>query len=63
MEKNFDLDINNYTTDDILSFFKLDENYTFDDLLSRESSIINEVTKANSKYAAKYKFDIINFIK
>ena len=29
MEQNFDLDINNYNTNDLLSFFKLDENYTF----------------------------------
>jgi hypothetical protein len=63
MEQNFDLDINNYTPNDLLSFFKLDENYTFDDLSTREIAIINEVTKANSKYATKYKFDIVNFIK
>jgi len=63
MEQNFDLDINNYNTNDLLSFFKLDENYTFDDLSTRELSIIEEVTKANSKYATKYKFDIVNFIK
>jgi hypothetical protein len=63
MEQNFDLDINNYTTNDLLSFFKLDENYTVDDLTTRELDIIKEVTKANSKYATKYKFDIVNFIK
>jgi len=63
MEPNFDLDINNYTTNDLLSFFKLDNNYTLDDLSDREKDILNEITKANSKYANKYKFDIINFIK
>jgi hypothetical protein len=63
MDQNFDLDINNYTSNDLLSFFKLDENYTFDDLTTRELAIIKEVTKANSKYATKYKFDIVNFIK
>ena len=63
MEQNFDLDINNYNTNDLLSFFKLDENYTFDELTTRELAIIKEVTKANSKYATKYKFDIVNFIK
>jgi hypothetical protein len=63
MEQNFDLDINNYNTNDLLSFFKLDENYTFDELSTRELAIIKEVTKANSKYATKYKFDIVNFIK
>jgi hypothetical protein len=63
MEPNFDLDINNYTNSDLLSFFKLDNNYTLDDLVKRETDIINEITKVNSKYAAKYKFDIINFIK
>jgi signal transduction histidine kinase len=63
MEPNFDLDINNYTTNDLLDFFRLDKNYTLDDLKERETNIINEVTKANSKYATKYKFDIINFIK
>lgn len=63
MEPNFDLDVNNYTADDLLSFFKLDNNYTLDDLNDKEQDIINEITKANSKYATKYKFDLINFIK
>ena len=28
MEASFDLDINNYTTDDLLNFFKLENTYS-----------------------------------
>jgi len=63
MEPNFDLDINNYTANDLLNFFKLDDNFSFDDLDTRENDIITEITNKNTNYTSKYKFDIINFIK
>jgi hypothetical protein len=63
MEPNFDLDINNYTANDLLSFFKLDNTFSLDDLENNEGKIINEITRDNSNYTSKYKFDILNFIK
>ena len=43
MEANFDLDINNYTMDDLLKFFKLENNFSFEDLLKREEKIATEI--------------------
>jgi len=63
MEANFDLDINNYATDDLLNFFKLDNNFTINDLENREKDIINEISNDKSSYTTKYKNDIIDFIK
>ena len=64
METNLDLDINNYTTTDLINFFKLEENYKLDDLLKREQDLAIEILSINNKkYDPKYKFDIINFIK
>jgi hypothetical protein len=64
MEQNFDLDINNYSTIDLLSFFKLNDSYSLEDLYKREQDIINELLSNNdSEYSSKYKIDIINFIK
>lgn len=64
MEPSFDLDINNYTTDDLLKFFKLNDNYSLEDLYEKEQKLATEILSvSNSKYNPKYKFDIINFIK
>lgn len=64
MEPSFDLDINNYTTKDLLNFFKLTDNYSLDDLKEKEEKLASEILSVNnSKYNPKYKFDIINFIK
>jgi hypothetical protein len=65
MEQSFDLDVNNYSTSDLLNFFKLDMNYSLEDLTKREFEIISELlsNQKQSKYTSKYKFDIINFIK
>ena len=64
MEPSFDLDINNYTTEDLLNFFKLSDNYSLEDLNEKEEKLATEILSVkNSKYNPKYKFDIINFIK
>lgn len=61
---NFDLDINNYTTDDLIKFFRLNNNYSLNDLITKEVELATEILSVdNSKYNSKYKFDIINFIK
>ena len=36
MEPSFDLDINNYSTQDLLNFFKLTNTYTLDELAKKE---------------------------
>jgi hypothetical protein len=64
MDASFDLDINNYTTDDLIEFFKLDPSYSPSDLTKREEELATEiVASTNANYTAKYKFDIISFIK
>jgi hypothetical protein len=64
MESSFDLDINNYTTNDLLNFFKLDGNYSLEDLALKEEKLATDILSIhNKKYNSKYKFDIINFIK
>ena len=64
MESNFDLDVNNYSTDDLMNFFKLDNSYSLENLIEKETKMITDLlSKDNSRYTAKYKFDIINFIK
>lgn len=64
MEASFDLDVNNYTSEDLIKFFRLDQSYTPVDLAKREEELATEiVSSTNAKYTPKYKFDIINFIK
>jgi len=64
MESSFDLDINNYTTDDLINFFKLENDYSLEDLGEKEYELASEILSVdNTKYDPKYKFDIINFIK
>lgn len=64
MESSFDLDINNYTTNDLLNFFKLEDNFTLEDLFLKEQKLSREILSiGNKSYNPKYKFDIINFIK
>jgi hypothetical protein len=64
MEPSFDLDINNYTTEDLLKFFKLTDDYSLDELNQKEEKLAtNILSVSNQKYNSKMKFDIINFIK
>jgi hypothetical protein len=64
MEANFDLDVNNYTMEDLLSFFKLENTFSIEDLFKKEEDLAIEILSVNNKkYDSKYKFDIINFIK
>ena len=64
MENNFDLDVNNYTSNDLIRFFKLENEYTLKDLDKKELELATEILSVNNTvYNPKYKFDIINFIK
>ena len=64
MDANFDLDVNNYTMDDLLKFFRLENTFSLEDLFKKEEELAIEILSVdNKKYDSKYKFDIINFIK
>ena len=43
MEPSFDLDINNYTTDDLMRFFKLEDNYSLEDLNIKEEKLATSI--------------------
>ena len=61
MEPSFDLDVNNYTTQDLIKFFKLENIFSLDDLTKKEEDLATEIlSTSNTKYDAKYKFDILN---
>lgn len=55
-----DLDINNYTKYDLISFFKLTNNYSNAELETNEELI--KKTILNSNYESKYKYEILTFI-
>ena len=64
MNTNFDLDINNYSTEDLLHFFGLDENYNLQNVEERVNKMIKNIfTVDNNSFDSKYKFDVLNFIK
>jgi hypothetical protein len=61
MSNHFDFNIDNYSTDDLVSFFKLDNNYTIDELYKRERTMTLDII--GSKSNPQYKIEIIEFIK
>ena len=67
MNTNFDLDINNYNTNDLLNFLKLTSVYDLNDIEQKTNEMTNELLFSNSSSSSsndkKYKTDIINFIK
>jgi len=64
MESNFDLDVNNYSIEDLLGFFKLKDNYDENDIERRVNELTQEISGSlSSSHNQKYKFDIMNFIK
>jgi hypothetical protein len=64
MNKNVDLDINNYDSNDLLNFFNLNENYSLDNLEEKVKTMVDGIISFDNKsYDSKYKFEIINFIK
>lgn len=63
MEDSFDLDINNYTSSDLIKFFKLNESYTINDLVKKTEELTRDIfSPKTSSYNAKYKNDILHFI-
>ena len=60
MEQSLDLDIKNYSTEDLINFFKLDNNYTTTELDENYKAITVNVLKSSRNL--KYKYDLIDFI-
>jgi len=60
MEQSLDLDINNYSTDDLINFFKLHNNYDSNELEERYKDITLNILQ--SKKDLKYKYNLIDFI-
>jgi hypothetical protein len=60
MEQSLDLDINNYSTDDLINFFKLDNNYSYSELDERYKDITVNILKSTRNL--QYKYDLIDFI-
>jgi hypothetical protein len=63
MSQTTDLDINNYTIGELINFFKLNEQYTIDDLENKEDELINSISSVYSNSDISYKNEIIQFIK
>jgi hypothetical protein len=62
MESSIDLNINNYTFNDLLNFFKLKTDFSPEELHEKEDSMISNILSTNN-YEHKYKLNLINFIK
>ena len=58
-----DLDINNYTIGELMNFFKLDNNYSIDDLDDKEGELISNILKVYNDTNIVYRNEIIGFIK
>jgi hypothetical protein len=64
MNSNFDLDINNYSLNELKNFLQLDDNYNPNDIEIKVNEITNDIFQVDkSSYDPKYKFDIINFVR
>lgn len=62
--EDVDLDIKNYSTRDLYTFFKVSDNYTEEELNEREKQISLAILKAQGgKYTNEYKFAVLNFVK
>ena len=59
---SIDLDINNYTIGELMNFFKLDNNYSIDDLDDKEGELISNILKLYNDTNIVYRNEIIGFI-
>jgi hypothetical protein len=60
MNENFDFNIDNYSTDNLISFFRLHNNYEFKDLDKKAKEMTLSGVGSNS--SSKYKYELIEFI-
>lgn len=59
-----DLNIDNYTKDDLINFFQLNNDYTREDLESKEKEISLSIVSSNKKsYTPEYKINVLEFVK
>jgi hypothetical protein len=64
MDTSFDLDINNYSIDDLIKFFKLQMNYNTNDVDKKVNDLSREISQYKSNASnSNYKVELINFIK
>ena len=60
MVQSLDLDIKNYSVDDLINFFKLENNYNLEELEERYKVLNVNILKSTK--SLQYKYDLINFI-
>jgi hypothetical protein len=60
MDQSLDLDIRNYSIDDLINFFKIDNNYNSEELEERYKSLTVNILKSSK--SLQYKYDLIDFI-
>jgi hypothetical protein len=60
MDQSLDLDIKNYSIDDLINFFKVDNNYSSEELEERYKALTVNILKSSK--SLQYKYDLINFI-
>ena len=60
MSENFDFNIDNYSTDNLISFFRLNNNYDFEYLYKKSKEMTLSVVSSNN--SSKYKYELIEFI-
>ena len=60
MSEKFDFNIDNYSTDNLISFFRLHNNYDFEDLDKKAKEMTLSVVSSNN--SSKYKYELIEFI-
>ena len=57
---SIDLDINNYTINDLINFFKLQQTYTHNDLNNNEKDMTIKIM--SSDYEDNHKYNLLKFI-
>lgn len=61
---DLDLDIRNYSKEDLFAFFKISDDFSEEELNTREKEISIAIMKADGpKYTPEYKFTVLNFVK
>jgi len=60
MDQSLDLDIKNYSVDDLINFFKVDNNYDAEELEERYKALTVNILKSSK--SLQYKYDLIDFI-
>ena len=60
MSEKTDFNIDNYSTDNLISFFRLHNNYTFEDLNKKVKDMTLSIVKSSN--SEQYKYELIEFI-